>query len=490
MSKIFVPFLLILLSTSAGAQIVLDTARSSFQWVLPLAELPFDIKAAGAEANRRTGGTAASSASPEFSDFTKKYKNLSMDQATDMSRNLHGSLYYLNNLAWNKWVKPENKKRYMLNRVLANTTALATDYLATKLPYGYAFQHEEFHRSVMSIHGIYSYDEVWDFGKGLDIAVTGVKDEDLIYLKKQYPASQVRLSAAGVEGEYFFFQKMRTDNFFYKTGYPFVGLSILGTFHGINYVKLPLTSRFNEITDSILSRDKFDVLARDFTGYDFSAWVYDLFTPEEPYADRGTWPDGIGIKRPVKESDLSSEMKSFLKKTSKVQYLNLISPFNIGINRIKIGENLFGNFALRSVPTSFGYFAGGDFFIEKRQHKLLISAGINKSNSLTLPDLQLKYYDYHISDRLQTNASAAIWLQPAEQRFFATTAKAGFSIGVQPMYRISDHMGLMGEMHYKTKGWQFGNPYLNENFSASVKLSINTTSYFNNNFRYRKRYSE
>lgn len=490
MSKICVPILLILMSMSARAQIVPDTAVGAFQWILPVVELPFDLKAAEAEANRRTGGTAASAASPVVSDFSKKYKNLSMDQATEMTRNLHGSLYYINNLAWNKWVKPQNKKKYMLNRVMANATALATDYLATKLPYGYAFQHEEFHRSVMSIHGIYSYDEVWNFGKGLDIAVTGVKDEDLIYLKKQHPAAQVRLSAAGVEGEYFFFQKMRSDNFFYKTGYPFFGLSILGTFHGINYVKLPLTSRFNEITDSILSRDKFDVLARDFTGYDFSAWIYDLFKPDEPYADRGTWPDGIGIKRPIKESDLTPEMKAFLKKTGNVQYLNLISPFNIGINRIKIGDNLFGNFALRSVPTSFGYFAGGDFFIEKRQHKLMISAGINKSNSLTLPDLQVKYFDYYINDRLKTNASASIWLQPVDQRFFATKAMAGFSLGVQPSYRLSNHIGVMGEMRYKTKGWQFGEVYIDENFSASLKLSINTTSYFNNNFRNRSRLSD
>jgi len=51
---------------------------------------------------------------------------------------------------------------------------LGTDYLAIKLPYGYAFQHEEFHRAVMSTRHIYSYDEVWNFGKGLDIAVTGV----------------------------------------------------------------------------------------------------------------------------------------------------------------------------------------------------------------------------------------------------------------------------------------------------------------------------
>src|SRR5690606_23321259 len=149
------------------------------------------------------------------------------------------------------------------------------------------------------------------------------KDEDLIYLKKNHPADQVRLSAAGVEGEYAYFQRMREDNFFKSTGYPFVGLSILGTFHAINYVNLPFKERFNDITDSILSHDKNNILARDFTGYDFSAWVYDLQRPEEHYEARGNWPDGIGIKRPIKESDLTQEMKHFLRETGNMQYLNL-----------------------------------------------------------------------------------------------------------------------------------------------------------------------
>ena len=108
----------------------------------------------------------------------------------------------------------------------------------------------------MTARHIYSYDEVWDFGKGLDIAVTNVKDEDLIYLKKNFPVDQVRLSAAGVEGEYRYLQRMREDNFFKQTGYPFVGLSILGTLHAVNYVNLPFAKRFNAITDSILAHDK------------------------------------------------------------------------------------------------------------------------------------------------------------------------------------------------------------------------------------------
>lgn len=102
-----------------------------------------------------------------------------------MARNLHGSFYYGSNVLWQKLVPPTTTRQYLLNRLGANITSLGVDYLLTKVPYGYAFQHEEFHRSVMSVRGIYSYDEVWEFGKGFDIAVTGVRDEDLIRLKKR-----------------------------------------------------------------------------------------------------------------------------------------------------------------------------------------------------------------------------------------------------------------------------------------------------------------
>jgi hypothetical protein len=467
-----------LVQFSTAQLVIKDTSGPAFEWRIPLLDVPFMIDAASAEANRRSGGDAQTHAAKQLSDYSHAYRNLSMQQNTEMARNLHGSLYYGHNLLWAKWIPPTNTKKYLLNRLLANATALGTDYLAIKLPYGYAFQHEEFHRGVMAVNGIYSVDEVWKFGKGLDIAVTGVKDEDLVFLKEKHPAAQVRLSAAGVEGEYAFFQRMRKDNFFDKSGYPMVGLSILGTMHAINYVRLPFESRFNAITDSILAHDKTAILARDFTGYDFSAWVYDLFTPNEPYAARGEWPDGVGIKRPIKESDLTPEMKSFLRQTANMQYLNLVSPFMIGINRIRINNNVYGNFALRSTPTSFGYFAGGDFFLEVKGKKFFATAGINKSNNLTLPDLGIQFIDLRFQNtpKLTADAGFKVWLQPQDQLFFAKKAAAGASFLLQPRYRISSRTDIHAKLSYKTKGWQFANPYLDENFSASIGLSIYSNS--------------
>ena len=326
----------------------------------------------------------------------------------------------------------------------------------------------------MAVRGIYSYDEVWRFEKGLDIAVTRVKDEDLVYLKEHHPADLVRLSAAGVEGEYAYFQRLQEDNFFRAAGYPSVGLMILGTLHAVNYVNLPFASRFNSITDSILSYDRSDILARDFTGYDFSAWVYDLHRPYEAYAERGTWPGGIGIKRPIKETDLTDEMRDFLRETGNMQYLNFISPFIIGINRLRLSDNFEFNVALRSVPTSFGYYAGGDVYLNIRESNMKVSLGANRSKHLTLPSVGVAFYGLGQKDdeRFDLDLRIAGWLQPKDQYFFATSSSAGFSAVVQPNYQLSRHFRLYSDVEYKSGGWLFGNPYLDNNFGVRLGVKI------------------
>lgn len=461
---------------SYGQVIVKDTLPPSFEWSVHLADAPYMADAAKTEAVRAHDGNAFSGATAQARHYGKFYRNLSMMQATDMARNLHGSLYYGHNVLWNQLLKPTSTKRYILNRVLANVTALGTDYLAIKLPYGYAFQHEEFHRSVMTSRHIYSYDEVWDFGKGLDIAVTHVKDEDLVYLKRYFPADQVRLSAAGVEGEYRYLQRMREDNFFRQTGYPMVGISLLGTFHAVNYVNLPFAERFNAITDSILAHDQNDIQARDFTGYDFSAWVYDLFTPYEPYETRGPWPGGVGIRRPIKETDLTADMKSFLRQTGNMQYLNFVSPFMIGINRLQLRPGYYFNFALRSVPTSFGYYAGGDFFLDFNNRQVMISLGINKSKQLTLPAVDFRYYNIvkKESTRFNTSFQLSGWMQPKDQLFAASKAGFGMVAGLQPRYALTPRLSAIADLSYKTRGWVFGNPYLDSRFSGRIGLSFKT----------------
>lgn len=467
-------------STSAFSQfIVIDTLKPFFEWKIPLFDLPYMQDAAQAEANNQHNLSEGSGPQITFADYTNFYRNLSMVQNTEVARNLHGTFYYAHNALWYKLYKPTSTKRYILNRIFANITAAATDFLLIKSPFGFAYQHEEFHRSVMAVRGVYSYDEVWEFGKGFDIAVTHVSDENLSWLKRQYPADMVRLMSAGVEAEYAFIHRLREDNFFESLNLPATGISILGTVHSISYVNLPFAARFNDITDSILSHDKNNILARDFTGYDFSAWVYDLVRYDELYEARGQWPGGIGIRRPVGEADLTDEMKSFLKEAGNMQYLNLVSPFLIGINRMRLGDGFWFNFAFRSVPASFGYYAGGDFFLDVNNRKFLVSAGVNRSKNLTLPHVDMEIYDFKplTLPGISTGLKLALWMQPKDQIFSADKSTPGLMLEIKPEYRLSRHMAIYGTISYKTAGWVFSNPYLDEKLSFLLGLSIRTKNF-------------
>ena len=77
-----------------GQVIVKDTLPPSFQWILPLLDYPFLKDAAQAEANRRTDGTGEDQSDRILRDYGTVYRNLSMNQNTEMARNLHGTLYY------------------------------------------------------------------------------------------------------------------------------------------------------------------------------------------------------------------------------------------------------------------------------------------------------------------------------------------------------------------------------------------------------------
>jgi len=92
------------------------------------------------------------------------------------------------------------------------------DVLIMFLPAAEGWMHEEWHRSVMSQYGISSYNGIYDLKLFDDlINVSRVKDEDLIRLKRDHPADQVRMSAAGIEGDYSLGVAFDKDRFFFGT---------------------------------------------------------------------------------------------------------------------------------------------------------------------------------------------------------------------------------------------------------------------------------
>src|SRR6266480_38637 len=126
----------------------------------------------------------------------------SMQQSLAMT----GAFYELSHEAvWNAFAKRE----------WASKTAVALFDVATTLilplPFTDAWVHEEWHRAVLGRRGINSFDDVYRFRVTEAIAVSHVRDEDLIRLKRDHPADQVRLQEAGIEGEAALVKRLEKD---------------------------------------------------------------------------------------------------------------------------------------------------------------------------------------------------------------------------------------------------------------------------------------
>lgn len=411
---------------------------------LPLLDLPFQRDAA------RAG---------------ELFDSFSMQQALSVTQNLHRLNYHFNNRLWHKVITPDSKGKKILNRIASNATSGLVDYVFTY--YGVVlspqWMHEEFHRAGLTVRGISSYDETYNrFNGGFaNGSVSRVKDEDLVRLKKEAPAELVRSFAAGVESEFLLLRGLQKDNFYLGSRHANVALNILLTKHALDYVGQFKRSDYNASIDS-MNIHGVTVAERDFVGWDFTPWVYDLHRPYEPYEARGVHPGGTGIDRAIKTTSLTKEEYGYLEKMSRMQYLNFLSPFMIGVNRIRAGRDMAFNFAVRHYLNSFGYDLSADVFLEKGNRQYLVSLHAYRNKAQWLPGIEIERSPYSLAGggekRWLFQPSAMLWLQPSD--FYDRKARPGGMLKLHASYSLDKTWRVFAAGEAKTKGWVAGNPYL------------------------------
>ena len=101
--------------------------------------------------------------------------------------------------------------------------------------------------------------------------------------------------------------------------------------NSLTYVVSGNSTEVDELTDEFNQKEGRDIKARDFTGHDFTAWVYDLYRPREAHQEHGIHPSGVGLDRYIKFSDLTSDERTFLRRQARLQWLNLLDPHLIGL---------------------------------------------------------------------------------------------------------------------------------------------------------------
>ena len=447
---------------------------------LPVLDYPYNKHAAKMAYNKRMGSFSGNANNAGLKDFILGYESPSMSQVLAITKNLHTTNYYFNNKFWNQKIKPTTKKKYYLNRLGANANSGIIDYLMAYqlMVFGPVWLHEEFHRNGLTLQSISSFDDTYYRLGGNGTAggaITKIKDEDLIRFKENAPVEMARTFAAGIEGQYSLLRNMQKDNFFKKTDYANILMNILITKQAINYVNEFKKPDYDASIDS-MNKYGGNITERDFVGWDFTPWVYDLFRPEEAYTARGVHPNGNGINRAIKRSQLSPEEDAYLAKMGRLQYLNFLSPNMIGINRIKLNENTHINFAIRHLLTSYGYDMSADIFLEKNNRQWLISLHNYHNLSHSYPGLEIIKPDLKVavaSKQIAIEARAMLWIQPEKQSFYASKGKAGGLLQAKGYLPLNKTINFYAEGEGKTNGWVAANPFLKKNFSVRTGLSFN-----------------
>ncbi len=393
------------------------------------------------------------------------YSFPSMSQSLASSRDF----YQLAHHGIRSWVGPEHRARGFL-------AIAAFDFLAGWLPLGEGWLHEERHRAVLSRRGIGSFNDIYKFQLFKEtIAVSRVRDEDLVRLKREQPAEQVRLASAGIEAQYELNLELEKRAFFEGSNASDAALLWSNVINSALYVFTCGTKEADTLTDEANADDGRDVRRRDFTGLDFTAWAYDLHRPHEPYEARGIHPSGVGIDRYRRFSDLSRDEQDYLKQQGRLQFLNMLDPNLFGRRGFTArGGRLRWNLSLRHQLTSFGYALDANLFLKRGGASVLAIAHNYVNGERYFPGLEVQLWrrrvrlggaDYLLSPRLM------LWLQPEAQAFRTDSVKAGGLAALRIGRALGGRLEPYLELEGKTAGWVAGIAHLDRNVALRVGVS-------------------
>lgn len=398
------------------------------------------------------------------------YRAPSMQQSLALSEGFYEGTHRWIQRAWGEHVW------YARFTIVA---ADAFDTLLLPLPGSDGWTHEEYHRAVLGRRGFDSFDDVYKFRFAADaIAVSHVDDADLVALKRDRPAEQVRMSAAGIEGEYDLVQRLEGNQFFDRSPAWHAPLYWIVKIGSAEYVASGASGDTNSETDEMNRQDGANVEVRDFTGHDFTAWVYDLFRPDEAYTARGVHPSGVGLDRYIKPADLTAEELGYLRHEGHLQLLNFVDPFLIGWRGVSIpvkGSPLRLNATLGHLLTPFGHTVDTNVFLSRGKMNLLFVAHAYGNREHTFPGLEARLVNYPITvggHALDVSSRVAVWRQPGDQRFNAVQGDGGGLISVKVRGGGVRRFGAFAEVQAKTAGWVAGTEALDRNVSVRAGVSI------------------
>jgi len=421
--------------------------KSVLKLDLPLFDLPYQISA------MNTVGHG----------FFSGYANPSMAQSLALTLDIYSSFQY-----GMKYFDDNSGLNETLKKIIYHIGTGLGDFIFSYMPGGSGWLHEEYHRAVLTRFGANSFNGMNLFPIGADVVyVSNVKDEDLSRIKKESSSDLVRMFEAGIEGEYLLIERLQRNNFFYNQNFLSEYTYWYNILNSVLYVYASSLAQNGIDMDETETSE-----SRDFAGLDFTAWVYDLFRPDEPYEDRGVHPTGDGVDRYVSVSDLTEDELNYLKLQGYLQMLNFLSPMMFGIKSLPMGE-FDGNFAIRHYLTSFGYDISAQVYLKKRPFNMvfILHNYANYANWFPAIEAELVDYPYNIGKlAMFLSPRVLIGMQPKGQVFKTGSPEFLGLLGLRIDFIVHKIIFPYLDFTVKTKGWVAGNEYLNAN--ASVRLGV------------------
>ncbi len=320
-----------------------------------------------------------------------------------------------------------------------------------------------------------SYNDVYDLPLFAEtIAVSHVDDADLIRLKRDHPADQVRLSAAGIEAQNEFVTALEKDAFFSGVRNRNWFLYWTNLANNFFYLDTCASTEANVITADANESEGGNVSKRDFTGLDCNAWVYDLFRPDEPYEARGTHPSGVGIDRYIDWSDLTPSEQKFLRRQRNLALLSFADPFLFVFSDRFQWSAVPWTANLRHYLTSFGYSIDANLFMRQPRYDVFATAHWYRNAHHAFPGLSVEWRGISapfFPESWHLSFTTAAWRQPKAQRFDSADSATGGEFAARLDVPVTATWQTFIETDWKTAGWVAGNVYLNRNFSARVGVS-------------------
>jgi hypothetical protein len=421
-----------------------------------------DIPILDSPANFENNGLAYNQISP------------SMQQSLGFSKSIAEIQQYYTKYLFFKPNKKYKVHQKMIRGVAFFATGITFESILGFTPMGSGWLHEEWHRAVLNKNNVRSFNDINTFPIGRQtVAVSQLTDEALANFKATNPSDFVRMGVAGIEAQYEYVKSVQKDNFYKKLNLASSVSYWLNNLNSIQYVRFSSSSDADALTVKAEKEEGVNIKVRDFTGVDFTGWIYDLSRPNEAYSERGIHPSGIGIRRYRQTSDLTSEELNYLKKMGKKQWLNVISPTMFFINSIKLNNDLRFNFAMFHYLTSFGYDAGCNFFFEYKQNKAFIALHNyhNLNNSFYGVEAQLIDKVVTLAKiKLFVTPSLHLWTQPKNQQFRTSDSQFGGKFEVSGSTMLGKSWLPYFTVSAKTPGWVAGDVFLSKN--NSFRLGI------------------